>query len=403
MVSVGSLIGKEVAPILGKDYINKGSRFYDYAIELNSLGNRAKEFSEILSVLTGADRIIDLTLVSLRNLLPSRGLLTTTKKWCPLCLENWKKSNQIIYEPLIWYFKQVNLCKIHECRLKTECPQCSKPVLVLTRTSRNGYCSNCGSWLGNDIKKTSDIINFQENLWENYVVNNIGNLLKTSEAVDSYSSDNIILFIKTILEKIGGISAFSRYFNIPKSTASTWISGEHRPSLYSLLKICYKLDIDIMDAFKANQKKIYLIPNDELQIKDTTQRNNDMRKKRNQRNICWVYIEKILINIISNKEKNAPSLREASRNLNCDARLLYNHFPELCKKISENYNLSIQFNKQRKHEENCKKVLEATAILHKKGIYPTKRKVENILPSNISLRRKVYYEAWKDSLRKLDK
>ncbi len=50
LVSVGSLLGKVVAPVIGKEYLNHGSRFYDHAIELNALGNQAEEFSKAISM-----------------------------------------------------------------------------------------------------------------------------------------------------------------------------------------------------------------------------------------------------------------------------------------------------------------------------------------------------------------
>lgn len=57
-VTVGTLIGKELARMVEKEYLvksaeNGGSRFYDFGIELNGLGKQADDFAKVLSKLTG--------------------------------------------------------------------------------------------------------------------------------------------------------------------------------------------------------------------------------------------------------------------------------------------------------------------------------------------------------------
>ncbi|NEU31260.1 hypothetical protein GN156_10760 [bacterium LRH843] len=44
------------------------------------------------------------------EILPSRGLLCSYKKWCPACYEQDFKNNSYIYERLIWNFQLVNFC-----------------------------------------------------------------------------------------------------------------------------------------------------------------------------------------------------------------------------------------------------------------------------------------------------
>jgi hypothetical protein len=65
-VSVGTLVGKELAPRLCKDYLiksskNGGSRFYEFAVELNGFGKQAEDFANVLSEMTGITSVTERT------------------------------------------------------------------------------------------------------------------------------------------------------------------------------------------------------------------------------------------------------------------------------------------------------------------------------------------------------
>ena len=59
-----------MAPRLVKEYLknsseNCGSRFYNFAIEIDCLGKHAHDFVNVISELTGIDSISNLTLIPL--------------------------------------------------------------------------------------------------------------------------------------------------------------------------------------------------------------------------------------------------------------------------------------------------------------------------------------------------
>ena len=67
-VTLGTLIGKELAFVLGKEYLinsslNGGSRFYDTGSELNGYGKSADDCIRGLEALTGQTRLSQLTLM----------------------------------------------------------------------------------------------------------------------------------------------------------------------------------------------------------------------------------------------------------------------------------------------------------------------------------------------------
>lgn len=359
-VSVGNLIGKEMAPLLGKEYLKNsakkgGSRFYNFAIEINGLGAQANDFANVLSMLTGIDKIRELTLMPWNGVFPVKEMFRKCKAWCPVCFENSKKNEQCIYEPLIWNFKAVNICRTHDVRLITQCPNCTKEIPVLSRKTRNGLCSSCGCWLGAD-DTNSNQVKTVDLLWDNFVTENIENLIAMGNESSVRITDNsICTFLKFVADKAGGVCAFSRYVNIPVSTIRLWIRGINKPILYTLLKICYQVGINITDIFSTKQQCISFMP----VIKGLRSVSADKIVSKNveRRKIDWHRVEYSLNYIINNKTVSAPSVCEVARNLGVDKRLLYDHFPALCKTVSGNHTTYTQMMRQKRIDEGCQKIV----------------------------------------------
>ncbi len=400
-VSVGTLIGKEITPLLGKEYIrnnaeNGGGRLYSYAIEINGLGKQAADFANILSELTGIERVRDLTLLPWRGIFPVRNLFRKSKAWCSKCFETWKESGQPIYEPLIWNFKAVNICGIHSVRLETQCPNCKREPPFLSRRTRNGFCSFCGCWLVSDDVRINQI-KADELSWENFVVTNIGSLIMLGKDLPvRYTDNSICTFIKSVTDKAGGLGAFSKYADIPLSTLRLWIRGINKPLLDSLLKTCYLVGINITEIFNLEQSCIDFVPiaKELLPVID----NKPTKKNIKRRKIDWSSIENSLKNIIKNKTVSAPSACEVAKTLGLDKRLLYSHFPALCQTISKNYASHVQMMKQKRIDEGCQKITEAILTLNNSGVYPSRRQVETFLSQKMLLHEKAYQIAWKKAL-----
>jgi hypothetical protein len=403
-VSVGTLIGKELTPLLGREYIknnaeNGGGRLYSYAVEINGLGKQAADFANILSELTGVERIRDLTLMSWGGVFPVKNLFRKSKAWCPICFESGKKSGKPIYEPLIWNLKAVNICRIHSVRLETQCPNCKRELPFLSRKTRNGFCSFCGCWLGSD-NDNSNRINEDVLSWENFVVKNIGSLIMMGcEFPVRLTDERICTFIKSVVDKVGGFDAFSKHVNIPVSTTRLWIRRINKPLLDSLLKICYRVGINITEIINPEQSCFGFVPIAEKPNPVLVEKSTDKSVKR--RKIDWPGIENTLKNIIHNNAIFTPSTCEVARSLGLNKRLLYSHFPALCQTISKNHASYMQAMKQKRIDEGRQKISETITILHNSGIYPSRRQVEGVLSQKILLREKDYKAAWKEALYEL--
>jgi len=378
-VTVGTLINQVIARELGifEDCRHIGSKLYRHWAALNRAGKQTDYFCSALLKLTGRD-VIPLTLKSWGDVIPSTNLLRNHKAWCPLCLEGWKNNRLPVYEPLIWSFKVIEICGIHNAYLDTQCPLCNLKIPVISSKSRAGYCSYCGCWLGSQTARHPDTL--VDSSWNNFVLSNIGDLIREGASLPkSYFTD----FIKMLIDVAGGLNAFSKYFNIAKSSLSEWLNGLHRPSLYMILKICFALRVDILSA---NNSRGFELHNkfEKISPKYETKR----------RKIDWAYVETVLTTILDSIAH--PSVREVAKELNIDQRLLYYHFPSLCKEISKKHAVHIKLRKNVRLKKGYEEVRKAVMHAQSAGVFPSRSTVEQLLPSPEILRERPFYELWKE-------
>ncbi len=386
-VTVGTLISQAIAEELRKNYIiassqKRGSRLYENAFTLNGMGSLTEEFIRAITNLTGRD-VSFLTLQSWRNMCPDRNILRTTKAWCPNCLEDWKRKRLPIYEPLVWCFKDVELCKIHNALLITDCPSCDSRIPLLNRTSRNGFCSHCNRWLGSadvlDMDMESDHMS-----WGHFVISNIEDILKKQPYLN-ITTNSIKDFIVELINQAGGIIGFANYFGIAKSMVSEWYKELHRPSFTMLLKVCYSVNINLLSAI-SNELSIHFIDKPVF---------SSSKQKTVRRKIDWEKVREVLVDKLNNGENASPSVKAVAQAMNIDRRLLYSHFPDLCNELSSNYSSRIQMMKDKRIEEGLEEIRKVIINAKNIGAPLNRGSIEKLLPPTVSLREKPFLDLWK--------
>ncbi|MGL6338604.1 MAG: TniQ family protein, partial [Waterburya sp.] len=249
-VLISTLMTKEIAPILTNDYTQYGSKkglnsLFNCGAAINSTGEIVELFLDSLAKLTLNQNLSALTLISFKNYLSSRELLSKSKTWCPDCYLDWRTSDQTIYEPLLWTFNDVAVCLIHKRSLQTLCPHCERKIPWFTSKSRVGYCCYCQKWLGISSKtdKKTDLIRAKENLEKCiWMASTLGEFIACSKKLNNDNLQNTsALAIRDIanLTHKGNIAAFARTFSLPKNTVWMWHEGKSTPQLKHILSICY--------------------------------------------------------------------------------------------------------------------------------------------------------------------
>lgn len=363
-IKTGTLISCIYAPYLKKDYLNKisirGGGFYESANGINGVGKLAEEFSDLTKELTGRSDITRTTLKQWSCMLPTMGLLKKNKSWCPNCYEEAKLNKRIVYDKLIWNFQLVKYCLFHKTPLVEYCCSCGKENRVVDRNSAPGICSKCGSWLGS--------ISPQE------MVNNellkdielIGDFLAVDESnkIQGTVLDSLQFYLRVYFGSSKNKAASA--LNVPKSTFSTWVSGDSHPNIYNLVHICKVLDVSI-NQFLRRETPTFKSEFSTGCINSTKKTHDHME------------ILNVLKRIINSKE--AVSISEIAKWVGCDRRLLSRKYKVECEQIKKRH---IAFIEQQKNERYLKKINQLNSAFYsllEQSIYPSRRQLESVLGS----------------------
>ena len=138
----------EVAPLLFEGQVPQRITVRKGSIIDGTLG-AAEGWANALNRLTRRSDLRRCTLLPWRDVLAPRGLARDSRAWCPVCLEEMRTQGPAVYEPLVWRFREVDVCPNHGNRLATVCPVCCRGSQhTFSATARVGCCRYCGAWMG---------------------------------------------------------------------------------------------------------------------------------------------------------------------------------------------------------------------------------------------------------------
>jgi len=302
---------------------------------LNSTGLMAANLVYVLEALTLRQDLSFLTLLFWTQVLPTRGLLRRFRAWCPICYEQWRRTDNIIYEPLLWSIDAVKVCLDH-CRLLSDkCPHCYQQLLVITGLSRPGYCDRCGKWLGSFRQAeaaNSKILSESDWKWQTYVVNNVGQLIAAAPQLNlTPLRERIAKAIAAYINQVSqdNAAAFAQLVSVQHATLLHWLKGKAIPQMDKLLQLTHRLKTTLLDfltqevlAADENKKITPLLQQQEQRQRQPCKRLNIDRK---------VTLHAALTAFV--KSEPPPSLEDVARRLECYPLVLQHHFPDLSHEI----------------------------------------------------------------------
>ncbi|MFJ8459742.1 TniQ family protein [Lysinibacillus xylanilyticus] len=389
-VTVGDIMTHLIATKIDKKYINNlvfkgGNGFYKSSSAINGHGNIADNFIEVIAFLTKRRDIGKTTFVNCREIVPFRGLLKSSRHWCPSCFQADLESKQIVYERLSWNLQPFHKCIIHDRTLESVCPFCKSSMYTLERKSVTGYCSKCFYWLGNFEESRNITINDGE-------TNDDSMRTFFSALINlSFENDCVSRSISFYLERNfeGSLTKTAGFFGYPKSTLWGWKEGTNLPPLNALIKITMKLQISLAEFFNMEKSKITLKNDCFDRIVSSGRVKKDHKK-----------IQDFLKLIIA--EKRPYSLSEIANLMECDRKLLTQMYPNECQQIKVNYLDNLEMKKQFKNDAMKKSIDNAVYTLMKRGTYPSSGKVEEIIGKG-KLHEKKYQDYWREKKSSLTK
>lgn len=388
-ISFGSLYELLLIPNMNKAYLTTPSHlspgstltgsFRNRIKSINGIGKLAKEWVGTLEAMTLRSDLSYLTLIAVSNVLPYLKLLRTFQAWCPACYEEMLQNKQTIYQPLLWNISAVDMCARHGRSLVNHCSYCNRQLLPLTRRAQLGYCSKCGYWLGehSDSRVTADaLIVGEERAWRLFVANTVGDMLAALSTMSGHFSK------KTILESLhaciaistgGVLTQFAKLIRTNLTTVNGWYLGKIRIPLSSLIRICYCLDLSILDFLQVAE----VVRGNRVKVKELPTLIRIVKRLRTTRPFNRVEIEAELTNYL---DVVPPiSLTQVAKKIEANHRDLYRRFPELCRKISSRYRDYLQdfYRKERTKRED--EVKQAVIHLYSQGVYVSPRPIAEYL------------------------
>jgi hypothetical protein len=263
-VSVADLVGIELSspasftPLLTPCRDKHGSNaFYSQLYSINGIGEAPRRWVSILEAATLRHGLSHLTLLPFEHLLCQTFLFRRVSAWCPSCLESRRRSG-IRYESLLWALAIVKICPVHNELLVEVCPNCHRRSAPLAANSRPGHCSRCGGWLGREIhdSQVQNISNPLEFEYEAWIAQAVGGLVASTPRLNGILlRDRFRHVLSGYMATVSGgnLLAFGQMTGTPRSALRGWISGQHRPRIGTLLRMCYHLRVPVMALFDATE------------------------------------------------------------------------------------------------------------------------------------------------------
>jgi len=301
---------------------------------INVTSPRACSVMSALELLTRRTDLGGLALTALTKLLPVRGLTRNTLAWCPLCYEEWQARGQMLYDPLLWIFREISTCTRHGVRLQTHCPHCARSLPHLTWRSRPGYCAFCSGALF--VRQEDGVqtvaVDSHEFAWQQWVTHVLGSVIARLPGISSEPKrERIRQVVSDSVEHLadGNTAAFARSLDLPRGTVENWRQGKRIPELGMLLRLCYRLDLSLCEVLFEREERL------QPSLRDPVPPALFPSRKRTAINQESIYHQ--LEQAASRAESPPPSLKEVGLRLGYQPTTLYKINRAACHAIAERF------------------------------------------------------------------
>ena len=232
--------------------------------QLGSFTNQASYYSmakstsiiaESLELLTLQKGFKYMTMLTWKNVVYSQDLYNFDKKWCPHCLDEWKKVDEDIYEPFIWYFDCATVCLKHKRKLEVLCPnpKCRRKQAAI-RQSR-GHCYVCGNWLGQTEYDFSEK-QYEITQRDEWINKSIGELLQVAPYIVPPTIEELALMLEQYVTVLfqNDHRQFCKALGIHPMTLKAIMLRKKRISLQALLSLSLYTNIPLLKLLNLSYK-----------------------------------------------------------------------------------------------------------------------------------------------------
>lgn len=383
-----TLVTDEVLPRLNQSHLYRDMRpVYDYLTRfwkqstmLNGTSATSSDWVQTLEQLTLRRDLRFLTMLTFADVLASRGLLRRVQAWCPTCYEEWRETNRVIYQPLLWALEVIQVCPRHGLQLHLRCPfgGCGHELPALAPRAQAGYCPQCGRWLGNPSPREGNAqelrVEEQERQW---VATVVGELLAAAPDFPALPRREVIAeSITTHVQAVmnGNFSSFAQHLHVHRRTAWEWGQGLQVPQLTALLQLCSYFGTSPAHFLTGCALGTAPVQKYAPEEKPTVEKpKKRFRKFETERLRC------ALEGALQEEGDLPPSMREVAGRLQYDSSHLYKHFPDLCRAIAARYRSYQKEQRRLRLDGICDEVRQTARDLHAQGHSPSERQIGKLL------------------------
>ena len=371
------------------------------ARRLDGLEPDAGRWTDALAALTGRRDLAGLTLRRWAGVIASHDLLRATRAWCPACYAAWRVEGRDVYQPLLWTLLVVTVCARHRQPLRDRCPRstCRRPQPLIAPAIQPGYCTACGSWLGegDDVPaEGSPPIPEAALAWKLWVAEVVGEMLATSALLGGpFPHGRVREVLEECIARLSGDRPLRRLAHLSWYTIRLWRRGTVIPTLGLLLRFCHHLDTTPCRLLTMGAATV---------TPGTAGRpmTPDAPKARRPRG--WFDAEagrRAIAAALAGAPEALPSVAGIARDLECPVWTLRSNLPAECCALVERRAAQHERAEKEARARRCAEVRCATVTVHQQGLYPNGRRVAELLNRPTDMIRVEVRSAWQDALRDL--
>lgn len=280
------------------------------------------KWSRLLGSLTRVQGLEACTIQGWAHLFPARGLLRSSRAWCPHCIAE----DDEPYDRLLWSIIPVKACAKHRCRLVELCPCCSRSIPAIGARSVSGQCPACDAKLGSFATEPEPALEAEmgvSELMTNFMEVVAGEPILSCKRVGTPAEA-----IRSCMAAASLRSAaeLSRLLDVSRITAWYWMNGRAEPSLGYTLRICYQFKISLADFLEGKVPSV-VVPRERGE-------GVDRKRRARPRHIDEIELTQQIEGHRGRMSDHPPSLLRIARLVGHHPRVLRKHFPELCREIS---------------------------------------------------------------------
>ncbi|MCI0413476.1 TniQ family protein [bacterium] len=356
-VTVGTLVSKEIVPVINKPWMLK-QRGYILSPEspqttaICGAGQMATDWVTALERLTLRHELKFATMLPWRAVMAQKNLIRKFRVWCPECYEQ-QIHKGVAYDPLLWSLEAVMACKIHQRQLSKKCQTCNRSVPLIDSRYVPGLCSQCGNWLGSSELRIPP--NCEPSDFEFWKVESIGNLLAATPAGSNLATrDAFMASIEIAVKWAGSLTALASLSGFDPQTIRAWRTARLLPRLSAVCKFVWALHSPLVEfltgCWEPKAKSLsYRLPHDKKQ--GNLLWSNSVKKRRRKPAQIKKLLEKAL------QEVPVPSLSEVAKRIKYEKSSLYKRHNSQARSIARAHKSCIE-NTRRNRNRSVRLILE---------------------------------------------